>query len=109
VQPVPTCASTKCPTGAALISTDEGPVIVEEWPDNSVIVSESFDSALAAKLSSAIRTAPIDQRASMNSGQDDELSLRLFSMPAFRAFQERIEGEFMTSILHAARHSNGRH
>jgi hypothetical protein len=102
VQPVPACASTTCPTGAALISTDEGPVIVEEWPDNSVIVSESFDSALAAKLSSAVRTAPIDQRASTNVDQDDELSLRLYSMPAFREFQEQIEREFIRAILHAA-------
>ena len=35
-------------------------MIVEQWPDNTVIVSESFDSGTAAKLSAAIRNAPAD-------------------------------------------------
>lgn len=107
VQPVPACASTTCPTGAALISTDEGPVIVEQWPDNTIIVSESFDSALAAKLSSAVRTAPIDQRAGTNVDQDGELSLRLYSIPAFRAFQQQIGRDLLNRILHASRNENG--
>ena len=105
VQPVPACAASACPTGAALVSTTEGPVIVEDWPDNTVIVSESFDSTLAAKLSSAIRTAPPDQRAGATSGEDDELSLRLCSLPAFREFQDQIERELMTAVLHAATHN----
>ena len=96
VQDVPKCATAPCPVGAALVSTEEGPVIVEEWPDNTVIVSESFDSAMAAKLSSVIRTAPTDRHAA-NLPQD-ELSLRLFDSPAFREWQERIGEEFLKSI-----------
>jgi hypothetical protein len=104
IQPVPTCAAAACPTGAALIATDEGPVIVEEWPNNTVIVSESFDSALAAKLSSAIRTAPADQRASAAQPsafpqQGDELIPRLFSMPAFQDFQAQIGDELLTDVF----------
>src|SRR5215469_7914345 len=63
VQDVPACAAAPCPTGAALVSTEEGPVIVEEWPDNTVIVSESFDSAMASKLIAAVRSGSGVQHA----------------------------------------------
>jgi hypothetical protein len=106
VQPVPACTASPCPAGAALISTTEGPVIVEEWPDNSVIVAESFDSALAAKLSSAIRTAPVDQRASILPTIDQELSVQLFAMPAFQAFQEQIGRELLDRALQNLRKNN---
>lgn len=96
VQPVPACATAPCPVGAALVSTEEGPVIVEEWPDNSVIVSESFDSATAAKLSSAVRTTPREQHASAS---EEELSLRLYSLPAFRAFQAQIGEQLLRGII----------
>jgi len=100
VQAVPTCAAAPCPTGAAQISTEEGPVIVEEWPDNSVIVSESFDSATAAKLSAAIRTAPALRHA--NATPLPELAPRLYSQPAFRAFQEQYGSEILRNIVRAA-------
>jgi len=87
IQPVPACATAPCPIGAALVSTEEGPVIVEEWPDHTVIVSESFDSATAAKLSAAVRTAPAERHAWMT--PQEELGTRLFSLPAFRAFQRQ--------------------
>jgi len=100
VQAVPTCAAAPCPTGAAQISTEEGPVIVEEWPDNSVIVSESFDSATAAKLSAAIRTAPALRHA--NATPLPELAPRLYSQPAFRAFQEQYGSEILRNLVRAA-------
>jgi len=91
VQDVPACAAAPCPTGAALVSTEEGPVIVEQWPDNTVIVSESFDSAMASKLIAAVRSASGVQHADFN--PLPELSPRLYSLPAFRAFQSRIGDE----------------
>jgi hypothetical protein len=91
VQAVPACAGSACPIGAAQISTEEGPVIVEEWADNTVIVSESFDPDTASKLSGAVRNAGPERRAS---AAEPELSLRLESLPAFREFQESI-GEAM--------------
>ena len=100
VQAVPTCAAAPCPTGAAQISTEEGPVIVEEWPDNSVIVSESFDSATAAKLSAAIRTAPALRHA--NATPLPELAPRLYSQPAFRAFQKQYGSEILRNMVRAA-------
>ncbi len=96
VQDVPTCAAPPCPAGAALVSTEEGPVIVEEWPDNTVIVSESFDSVTAAKLSAAVRTASGERHADANS--QPELSLRLYSLPAFRVFQDKIGNQILNAI-----------
>jgi hypothetical protein len=81
--------------GAALVSTEEGPVIVEEWPDNTVIVSEGFDSATAAKLSSAIRTAPAERHAE---NLQEELSLRLYDLPSFREWQGRIGEEILRRV-----------
>jgi hypothetical protein len=101
IQDVPRCSAAPCPAGAALVSTEEGPVIVEEWPDNTVIVSESFDSATAAKLSSAIRTAPAERHAS-NLPQD-ELSLRLYDLPAFREWQGQMRTELIRTISEQSR------
>ena len=96
VQDVPKCSAAPCPVGAALVSTEEGPVIVEEWPDNTVIVSESFDSATAAKLSSAIRTAPAERRA--ENLPQEELSLRLYDLPAFREWQGHLFANALANI-----------
>ncbi len=96
VQDVPACAAAPCPTGAALVSTEEGPVIVEQWPDNTVIVSESFDSATASKLIAAVRNASGVEHA--DAAPLPELSLRLYSLSAFRAFQANIREEILRSI-----------
>jgi hypothetical protein len=95
VQAPPTCVTAPCPTGVALVSTEEGPVIVEEWADNTVIVSESFDSETAARLSAAIRSASGERRAEASR---PELTMRLFALPAFRAFQETIGHEILRAI-----------
>jgi hypothetical protein len=99
VAAVPTCAASACPVGAAQISTEEGPVIVEEWADNTVIVSESFDETTAAKLSAAIRSTGPEQHAC--GAAEEELSLRLESLPAFREFQERAEARFLREYVSA--------
>jgi len=98
VQAPPTCAAAQCPTGAALVSTEEGPVIVEQWSDNTVIVSESFDSETAARLSAAIRSASGERHAEASR---PELTARLFALPAFRAFQEDIRREIMKAVAHS--------
>ncbi|MGC2194061.1 MAG: hypothetical protein WA628_05255, partial [Terriglobales bacterium] len=99
VQAVPGCAAAPCPSGAAEVSTEEGPVIVEQWPDNTVIVSESFDSATAAKLSAAVRTASTVRQA--EAAPLPELTPRLYSLPAFRAFQEQIGSQILKGVISA--------
>ena len=44
------CAGADCPVSSAQFTTEEGPVIVELWKNNTVVVSESFDKETAAKL-----------------------------------------------------------
>ena len=72
----------------AQIMTEEGPVIVEHREDNSVIVSESFDSATVAKLSAVLRDGVSAVHA--ESLPQEEIGLRLFEIPAFRAFAREI-------------------
>jgi hypothetical protein len=85
----PACAGSTCPVSSALIATEEGPVIVEHWPDHSVVVSESFDAATAAKLSGAVRDSAAGVHAE-NLRQEEEIGLRLYEVPAFREFQAMI-------------------
>jgi hypothetical protein len=87
-QSVPACSGANCPVSSAQFMTEEGPVIVEHWGDNSVIVSESFDATTAAKVHSAVRDSTAAVHAE-NSAQD-EIALRLYEIPAFQKFTEAI-------------------
>ena len=87
-QSAPTCSGPNCPVSRAQMMTEEGPVLVEHWGDNSVIVSESFDMTTAAKIHNAVR----DGAASVHAGNSpqDEIGLRLYEIPAFRKIAEEI-------------------
>lgn len=87
-QSLAACSGSPCPVAAANFSTEEGPVLIEEFADNSVVVSESFDQDTAAKLVNAVRSPNADTRA--DNPSDDELSMRLYEAPGFAAFQEQI-------------------
>jgi len=100
VQPAPTCSGSNCPVWSAQIVTEEGPVIVEHWGDNSVIVSESFDSSTAAQVHRAVREGTASEHA--QALPQDEIGLRLYELPAFRAFAERI-GKEITEAMTARR------
>jgi hypothetical protein len=63
-------------------------VIVEHWEDNSVIVSEGFDTGTAAKLHTALRDGTGAMRA--ESLPQEEIGLRLFEIPAFQEFTREI-------------------
>jgi hypothetical protein len=101
-QTVQACSGTSCPVSMAQITTEEGPVIVEHWEDNSVIVSESFDTATAAKLHTALRDDASAVHA-QNSPQE-EIGLRLFEIPAFQELAQEI-GE---RVLEGMRQQSGR-
>ena len=90
------CSGTNCPVSRAQIMTEEGPVLVEHWGDNSVIVSESFDTITATKVHTAVR----DQASSVHAGNfpQDELALRLYEIPAFRKLVEEIGIEIAREI-----------
>lgn len=87
-QAAESCAGAKCPLASTAFSTEEGPVVIEQWNDNTVTVSESFDTATAAKLAEAEQdSAPGMQSYNM---RNDELGMRLYEFPHFAAFQEQI-------------------
>jgi len=89
-QDQPACGGASCPVSSVLIATEEGPVIVEHWSDNSVVVSESFDAATAAKLSSAVRDGVSGVHSRSSQHREDEIGLRLYEVPAFREFEAAI-------------------
>jgi hypothetical protein len=88
IQPASACNVPSCPASSATILTEEGPVMVEHWTDNSVIVSESFDPTLAAKLHSAMRDHDSAMRA--ENFPQTEIGLRLYENPAFQKFAKQI-------------------
>jgi hypothetical protein len=85
---VAACTGNSCPVFTSQIATEEGPVIVEQWNDNTVIVSESFDAPTAGKLRMAMRNGA--GAAQAENLPQEEIGLRLMEIPAFQAFQERI-------------------
>ena len=87
-QAAPACNGPNCPVSRAQIMTEEGPVLVEHWADNSVIVSESFDMTTAAKVHNAVRDGAASVRA--GNAPQDEIGLRLYEIPAFRKIAEEV-------------------
>jgi hypothetical protein len=102
VQTVEACSGANCPVSVAQITTEEGPVIVEHWEDNRVIVSESFDTVTAGKLHTALREGASAVRA--QNLQQEEIGLRLFEIPAFQAFAAEIREQILAGISRQARH-----
>jgi hypothetical protein len=98
-QPTPACSEADCPASTVQFSTEEGPVIVELWKDNSVVVSESFDPATAAKLRTALH-----ESSSMHATNvpQPEIGLRLLANPAFEAFAQQAGQQIRDRILKEA-------
>jgi hypothetical protein len=88
VQAAPACAEMNCPVSVTQIATEEGLVIVEHWKDNSVVVSESFDPATAAKLRTALREGTNDAHA--ENFPQEEIGSRLLEVPAFQVFAKQV-------------------
>jgi hypothetical protein len=107
VQTVQPCSGGDCPVSIAEITTEEGPVIVEHWADNSVIISESFDAATAAKLRAALRDGSGAVHAADLQEEylpQGEIGLRLLESPAFQVFAQQVEER----IAEAMRREAGR-
>ena len=88
LQPASACSGPNCPVSRAEIITEEGPVLVEHWGDNSVLVTESFDTTTAAKVHTAVRDGAASLRAA--NSPLDEIGLRLYEIPAFRKIAEQM-------------------
>lgn len=97
----PACTGSNCPVSSAQILTEEGPVIIEHWADNSVVVSESFNSDTAAKVHSAVRDGVAGAQAEMI--PQNEIGLRLYDIPAFQRFADQIGIEIAQGIANASK------
>lgn len=75
------------------ITTEEGPVIISEWPDNTLVISESFDENTAAKLRNAMSERSPTENADFIF--PEELGTRLEWLPAFRSLQEQMGRDFL--------------
>lgn len=96
-QPLQACSGDQCPAAAAVFVTEEGPVLIEQWTDNTVVVSESFDQETAAKLVNAVRAPSTDTQA--DNYRRDELGLRMYEAPGFTAFQEQVGARMREAAL----------
>jgi len=88
VESVPVCSGADCPVSIAQIATEEGPVIVEHSKNNTVVVSESFDPAMAAKLRAALGDGVGAIQA--ESLPQEEIGSRLLEIPAFQIFARQV-------------------
>src|SRR5580704_4084399 len=100
-QPAAACVGAKCPVSALQILTEEGPVIVQQWADNTVLISESFDQITAGKLVDAVRQGKADVQA--DNVELDELSLRLYDLPEFSAFQAQVGDRILRELENRAK------
>jgi hypothetical protein len=92
------------PMSAFKIETEEGPVVVEQWPGNLVIVTESFDVPTATRVRDAVLAVAPAAHASLQGGPSHEgdLTLRLAALPEFSALREALRASFVQAMLKAA-------
>lgn len=86
------CAGSECPVSGSNFTTEEGPVQVQIWKNNTVVITEGFDPETAAKLNSATRVG--HQTASAGELQR-ELGMRLYDVAAFRWLQREIADQIL--------------
>jgi hypothetical protein len=101
VLPVQACSGKSCPVSRVQVTTEEGPVIVDHWDVNTVIVSEGFDTETATRLRGALRAAKSDEHAEST---PEEIGLRLFEIPAFQRYAEKIGEAVREELTLEVRH-----
>jgi hypothetical protein len=85
------CVGSDCPLSTVQFTTEEGPVMIELWKNDTVVISEGFDADTAAKLNSATREN--SHKAAASTVPQRELGMRLYDLPAFREWQAQLEKE----------------
>lgn len=96
---VAACAGENCPMSTSQITTEEGPVIVEQWTDNTVVISESFDAPTAGKMRTTIRNGAGAGGTQAENVPQEEIGLRLLEIPAFQVFADRIGDALAAEIV----------
>ncbi len=91
-----------CPAGRACkeplwfsrVTTDEGPAFLEIWPDNTLLITQSFDESTVARL----RQAVLFPRGPRRAAPKRELSLSLYESRIFVALQEKIAQRILDAL-----------
>jgi hypothetical protein len=97
----PSCATAKCsPLWAVRVNTNEGPVFFELGPNNTVLISHSFDEPTAGLLRQTVllRTQPARTTAQAVDLTGRELTLRLQELPLFQAYQAEFGRELFANL-----------
>jgi len=92
------CEAEKC-SGALWeqhAQSSEGPVNVEVWPGNMLIITHSVDDARMAPLRPILLAPAKNQRSSL---MQEELAPRLLAMPQIQALSEQAGGAIYRGIL----------
>jgi len=89
------CTGNNCPVASAQFLTEEGPVVIEQWANNTVVVSESFDNGLAARIGDAVHE---ESGAQAENFPQQEIGLQLYEFPAFQQFAEQVGADILREM-----------
>src|SRR5258708_7606230 len=81
---------------ASRVVTDEGPIFVEVWPKNTVIITQSFEDSTVDQLRRMVLSFVPDGKTKQAAS---DLSLRLYELPAFRAAQRKLQDELVDAFV----------
>jgi hypothetical protein len=97
----------KCPPGsrckeplwATRVTTSEGPVFLEIWPGNILLITHSFEADTVSRLRQIVLPAVLS--ANNDSAPKRELSELLYQYEAFAALQDQIGSEISEAVVNA--------
>ncbi len=89
--------SCKQPLWASRILTEEGPAVLEIWPGNTLLITQSFDDQTVVKL----RQTVLFPASARRPAPRRELGLSLYESRSFVALQEKIARRIVEAVAAA--------
>jgi hypothetical protein len=89
------CTESACAISSTMVSTEEGPVLVETCSGNTVMISEGFDIQTAAQFRAAVLN---EKPSTAHIVPQKEISTRLEDFSAFRDFQANLGARILDQI-----------
>ncbi len=84
------------PIWSIQIATEEGPVMVEQWPGNLVIVTEGFDAGTSVRLRDTVLSPAPSVPAAV---AQSDLTLRLASSPELAGLRDAVHANAIGTIV----------
>ena len=79
------------------LQTADGPVVIEIYGDNTMLITDSFEEATVNKLRPLLQNAN-KGTAALEGAPQKELSMKLMEIPAFRRLSEEVGEQILRSI-----------